>query len=152
MDKIDKKILQLLQDDAKTQHYKIAEQLKIGTSTVHFRIKKMIKKGIIKSFSAIIDPEKLGYNTKAWIGISADPRRLNDIATKLALYDEIQIVTTAAGDHEILLQIMTKNEKELWHFINDKIKTIEGIEREIHVSTFLDIYKEKYHRIVNKST
>ncbi len=151
MDEIDKKILQLLQQDAKIQHYKIAEKLGIGTSTVHFRIKKMIENKIILSFSAIVDSSKVGYEAKAWVGLNVEPKRLDIIAEKLAKYPQVQVVATAAGHHDIILQILAKDEKELWHFINRNIKTIEGVDRDFHVSSFLDIYKNLCYKIKIKT-
>lgn len=66
---------------------------------------------------------------------------MNEIARKLAKYDEVQLVVTSTGDHDIILQIIEENEKELWRFINEKIKTIEGVKPQIDVSNFIDIFK-----------
>ena len=141
MDQIDKKILQILQEDDKVQYQKIAEELGIGASTVHYRIKKLLKNKTIKSFSANVDPEKVGYTTTAVLGVNVDPLKMDEIAKKLSSYDEVQIVATSSGDHDIIVQIIARDGKHLWHFINDKIKTIEGVEKKLHVSSFLDIYK-----------
>lgn len=141
MDPIDKKILQILQEDDKVQYQKIADELGIGASTVHYRIKKLLKNGTIKSFSANIDPEKVGYTTTAVLGVNVDPLKMDEIAKKLSSYGEVQIVATSSGDHDIIVQIIAKDGKHLWHFINEKIKTIEGVEKKLHVSSFLDIYK-----------
>lgn len=141
MDELDYKILHFLEKDCKIQYHKIAEELKIGASTVHFRIKKMIKNGVIKGFCAIVDPDKLSYTTRAWIGLSVNPRKIKEIAQILSSYDEVQIVASAAGDHDIIIQIIARDQRSLWNFINEKIKTIDGIEKNFHVSTFLDVYK-----------
>lgn len=141
MDDIDKKILNILQQNDKTQYQRIAKQLDLGASTVHYRIKKLMKEDIITSFSAIIDPEKVGYNTSAVIGLNVDPLKMHDIALHLTTYDEVQLVTTSSGDHDIIINILAKNGKHLWRFINEHIKPIDGVEKKIHVSTYLDIYK-----------
>ena len=144
MDEIDKKILQILQENDKIQYHKIGKMLNIGASTVHYRVKKLVEKGIIKSFSAIVDPKAFGYTTTAWVGLSVNPVKMDEIARKIANFDEVQVVTTSTGDHDILLQIISKDEKELWRFINENIKTIEGVEKDFHVSTFLDEYKRTH--------
>ncbi|RLI76173.1 Lrp/AsnC family transcriptional regulator [Archaeoglobales archaeon] len=149
MDEIDKKILQILQENCRIQYHKIAERLGIAPSTVHFRVKRMVENGIIKSFSAIVDPEKVGYETIAWIGLSVDPRKIDEIAKKLASYDEVQIVATSTGDHDIILQAIARNEKDLWRFVNNKIKVIKGVRKDFHVSTFLDIYKRTHVIFIN---
>lgn len=144
MDEIDKKILQILQENNRIQYHKIGKMLNIGASTVHYRVRKLVESGIIKCFAAIVDPKALGYSTTAWVGLSVDPRKMDEIARRLATFDEVQIVTTSTGDHDILLQIIAKDEKDLWRFINENIKTMEGVEKDFHVSTFLDEYKRTH--------
>ncbi len=144
MDEIDKKILQILQENDKVRYQEIGKKLDIGASTVHYRIKKLSENGVIKSFSAIIDPKVVGYDTTAWLGLSVDPTKMDQIAQKLAEYDEVQIVTTATGDHDLLVQIIARDEKELWRFINENIKPMEGVEKDFDVSTFLDEYKRSH--------
>lgn len=144
MDEIDKKILQILQENDKVRYHEIGKKLNIGASTVHYRIKKLSENGVIKSFSAIIDPKVVGYDTTAWLGLSVDPTKMDEIAQKLADYDEVQIVTTATGDHDLLVQIIARDEKELWRFINENIKPMNGVEKDFDVSTFLDEYKRSH--------
>ncbi len=141
MDDIDKKILNILQENDKTQYQRIAKELNLGASTVHYRIKKLIQNDFILSFSAIIDPEKVGYSTSAVIGLNVDPLKMHDIARQLTTYNEVQLVTTSSGDHDIIINVLAKDGKHLWRFINENIKPIEGVEKKIHVSTYLDIYK-----------
>ncbi|MFO7966164.1 MAG: Lrp/AsnC family transcriptional regulator [Archaeoglobaceae archaeon] len=144
MDEIDKRILHILQENDKVRYHEIGKKLDIGASTVHYRIKKLSENGVIKSFSAIIDPKVVGYDTTAWLGLSVDPTKMDEIAQKLAKYDEVQIVTTATGDHDLLVQIIARDEKELWRFINENIKPMEGVKKDFDVSTFLDEYKRSH--------
>ncbi|MFH1849994.1 MAG: Lrp/AsnC family transcriptional regulator [archaeon] len=141
MDNIDRKIVRILQENSKTQYHKISDKLKLAPSTIHFRIKKMLKEGIIERFSAVLNPEKAGYPSTAWIGLSADPRKMDAVAKKLARFDEVQLVCTATGDHDLLIQVIARNEKDLWRFINKRIKTMAGLNKGYDVSTFLDVYK-----------
>ncbi|PIN70470.1 hypothetical protein COV93_01360 [Candidatus Woesearchaeota archaeon CG11_big_fil_rev_8_21_14_0_20_43_8] len=142
MDDIDKGILRVIQEDTRTGYQEIAKRLSIAPSTVHFRIKKLINMGVIERFSAILNLEKMGYMTIAWIGLSCDPDKIDSVADILASFDQIQMVCTASGDHDLLIQIVAKNEKDLWRFINKNIKTISGVEKDFDVSCFLDVYKK----------
>ncbi|MFW9901270.1 MAG: Lrp/AsnC family transcriptional regulator, partial [Candidatus Thorarchaeota archaeon] len=141
IDTTDKKILNILQENDKISYRELAGKLKMAASTIHNRVKKMIEEEIIKQFGAIIDPSKIGYNTIALVGLSVDPLKMSEIAEKIASYDETQLVAISSGDHDIVAQIIAKDEKALWNFINIKIKTINGIKPQIHVSNFLDVYK-----------
>ena len=141
IDETDKKILNILQKNDKVSYRELADNLKLAASTIHNRVKKMIEEEIIKKFAAIIDPSKIGYNTIALVGLRVDPLKMNEIAGKIASFEETQLVAISSGDHDIIAQITTKDEKALWNFINIKIKTINGVKPQIHVSSFLDIYK-----------
>ena len=144
MDAIDKQILNILQENDKTPYAKISEKMGIGISTVHFRIKRLLGKGVIRCFSATVDPEGVGYRAQAWIGLSVDPLKMQEVAKLLVQYDEVQLVATSTGDHDMVVQVMAKDEKDLWRFINEKIKPMPGIEKHFHVSSFLDIYKQTH--------
>ena len=125
----------------KISYRELSEKLQLAASTIHNRVTKMTDEEIIKQFGAVVDPVKLGYNTIAILGISVDPIKMNDIANQIASFDETQLVAISSGDHDIIVQIIAKDEKSLWNFINIKIKTINGIKPQIHVSNFLDIFK-----------
>ncbi len=141
LDETDKKILNILQKNDKVSYRELADKLQLAASTIHNRVKKLIEEEIIKEFAAIVDPVKIGYNTIALIGLTVDPLKMKDIASKIASFEETQLVAVSSGDHDIIAQIIAKDEKSLWNFINIKIKTINGIKPQIHVSNFLDIYK-----------
>ena len=141
MDSIDKKILSILQKNNKISYNKLAKELKMAASTVHNRVKNMEKKGIIKNYSAILDLEKTGYHSAALLGLSVDPIKMKDIAKKLSSYNKIQLVAVSTGDHDIIAQIIAEDDKSLWRFINEKIKTIDGIKPQMDVSNFIDIFK-----------
>jgi len=144
IDDTDKKILNILQENDKVSYRELSDRLKLAASTIHTRVKKMIEEEIIKQFGAIIDPAKIGYNTVALIGLSVDPIKMKDIANIIASYEETQLVAISSGDHDIIAQVIAKDEKSLWNFINIKIKTINGIKPQIHVSNFLDIFKSTH--------
>jgi len=141
LDDIDKRILNIIQENAKLPYHEIGKTLGLAASTVHSRVKKLEEVGLIRSFNAIVSPEKVGYKIIAWLGLAADPTKLKDIATKLAAYDQVQIVATSSGDHDIVAQVIAKDVKSLWRFINKKVKTIAGIKSEMDVSGFIDVYK-----------
>ncbi|MFX1431231.1 MAG: winged helix-turn-helix transcriptional regulator [Promethearchaeota archaeon] len=140
-DEKDKEILNFLQENYRISYKDLSEKVNLAASTIHNRVQNMIKEGIIKKFDTLVDPFKVGYESIAILGLSVDPLRLDEIARKLSVYDEIQLVTSSTGDYNLLIQIIAKNEKSLWRFINEEIKTIEGIQIPIHVSSFIDVFK-----------
>ena len=141
MDEIDKKILNILQENYRISYKELSSQVGLAASTVHNRVQHMLNSGVIKHFDTLIDPFKVGYETIAILGLSVSPEKLNEVAKKLATYEQVQIVGTTTGDHDVIAQVIEKDDKALWRFINKKIKTIEGVKPQMDVSSFIDIFK-----------
>ncbi|MFX1273714.1 MAG: winged helix-turn-helix transcriptional regulator [Promethearchaeota archaeon] len=141
LDDKDKEILNILQENCRVSYNELSEKVGLAASTIHNRVQKMQKDGIINGFHAQVDPFKIGFKTLALLGLSIDPLKLDIVAKKIASFDEVQLVAATTGDHDIVAQIISKNEKELWKFINTKIKTIEGVYPQLHVSSFIDTFK-----------
>lgn len=141
IDEKDKEILNILQENYRISYQKLSEMIGLAASTIHNRVQNMLEKGIIRSFDTVVCPLKVGFNSVAIVGLSVDHSRVNDIAAKLATYSEIQLVATSTGDYDIMIQVYAKDEKDLWRFIKEKIKTMDGIKSKIVVSSFIDIIK-----------
>lgn len=149
LDDKDIEILSILQENYRISYKDLGRKVKMAASSVHNRVQNMIKSGVIKEFDTIIDPFKVGFETIATIGLSVDPLKLDEIAKKIASYDEVQLVATTTGDHDIIIRVNEKNEKALWRFINNKIKTIEGVRSQMDVSSYIDVFKMT-HKILLK--
>lgn len=146
IDEKDKQILNILQENYKISYKDISEKLaasseKLAASTIHSRVQNMINEGIIKKFDTLVDPFKVGYNTIAIVNIAVDPYKLEDIAKKLTLFDEIQFVATSAGEYNLVSKVIAKSEKDLWRFLNENVLVLEGIKPKVNVSSFIDVYK-----------
>lgn len=145
MDETNKKILNIIQANDKISYQELSEKLSMAASTIHNRVKHMEDKGIIKQYSAVVDPFKVGFDSMALIGLSVDIHKMNEIAERLCTFDEIHMVAVASGDHDIIIQILARDNKELWKFINENIKTIEGVKSKMHVSSYLELKKMNHN-------
>jgi Lrp/AsnC family transcriptional regulator for asnA, asnC and gidA len=141
MDDIDKKILNILQNNFRISYKELGEKVNMAASSVHNRVQKMLDDGIIKKEDTIINPMRAGFDTIAILGLSVDPLRMDEVADKIASFDEVQLIATTTGDHDIVARIIAKDEKALWRFINEKIKPIDGVKPQMDVSSFIDIFK-----------
>ncbi|MBN1800991.1 MAG: response regulator [Candidatus Lokiarchaeota archaeon] len=141
LDEKDKEILNLLQENHKISYSELSNIIGLAASTIHNRVQNMVKDGIIKGFHTHVDPFKVGYKNIAILGLSVNPIMINEVSKQIAAHDEVQLVASSTGDHDILVQVVAKNEKDLWRFINKKIKVIEGVNPQLHVSDFIDIFK-----------
>lgn len=145
MDKIDKKILRELQLDSDKKVYQIARKLNIPKSTVHNRIKKLEKLGIITRYKAIVDPKKLDKAVCALVHIVITSKQsAYQIAEKLKKMPNIEEIDILTGQFDIMAKVRLKNTEELSKFIFDSktgLKTWPGIER-TESMIILDAIKE----------
>lgn len=145
MDDIDKLILKALQENGTISYRKMKEdkKLTLSPSSIHNRIKKLERNGIIKKITAIVNPKKVGYEIMAWLGLTVDPNKLSETAQKISIFKNVQLVATTSGDHDLVAMVISKDFKSLWKFINKNIKTIPEVKENMHVSTFLEIFKNR---------
>lgn len=80
LDELDRQILSILQEDARIAFTEIARQLEAPDTTIHFRVRRMRDKGIIKNFTVLISPQSLGLNQYAFFRLRVGGHILTDIS------------------------------------------------------------------------
>lgn len=127
LDALDKKILRWLQRKGKVYGAKMARDLAVPESTVYDRIKKLKCHGYIRNYIALIDPEKVGMGTVAFLRIFVELNKVNSVANELSKFEEVSEVYAVAGDFKILIKVRVKSLGDLDKFIEEKISALEGI-------------------------
>ncbi|AMM54654.1 Lrp/AsnC family transcriptional regulator [Pyrococcus kukulkanii] len=140
LDDVDKKIIEILQKDGKVPLREISKITGLAESTIHERIKRLRESGILKKFTAIVDPEALGYTMLAFILIKVKAGKYSEVASKLVKYPEIMEVYETTGDYDMVVKIRTRNSEELNNFL-DMVGSIDGVEG-THTMIVLKIHKE----------
>jgi len=84
LDDLDRKILCLLQQNARTPFTKIAEKLSIPDTTIHFRVKKLVENGVIKGYTVLLSPQSLGYNYVGLVKLKIGGHIVEDMSIKKA--------------------------------------------------------------------
>jgi len=128
IDEVDKVILDMLQDDARTSFKKIAQRLGVSEATIFVRVKKLLNGGVINRFTAIVSPERVGRGLTAFILISVDPKKLQAVFEALSEIDDIYEIYDVTGSYYAIIKIRTKDHEELKKAI-DKIGLVDGITR-----------------------
>lgn len=129
MDDKDRKIIQILEKNARTPFTEIAERLKVSESTIRNRVSVLERDGVIKKYTIVVDPIKIGLNTVAIVGLDVEPSMFLEAAKKMADIDKVRYVATSTGDHMIMSEIWTKDGRELSFLISEKIGKIKGVHR-----------------------
>ncbi len=129
LDELDKQIVDILTDDGRMSCTDIAA--KIGDVTermVRYRLNRMIEKGVIV-VSAIVDSKTIGYPVIADVFIEAEPGQVFDLAHKLAEYETVTYVACSTGERDISIQIVARDNRELYNFVAGTIGTLPGVRR-----------------------
>jgi DNA-binding Lrp family transcriptional regulator len=148
-DEKDIEILRLLQRDAKISAREISDRLGSPITTVYSRIKRLEDSGIIKGYKPVLDAEKMGRPTTAFILASfaymtpgvEEPLDQRQIAKEVARLSEVQEVHIIAGDWDILIKVKERDVAAVGRFVVDKLRNIRGIERTLTCMVF-DAVKE----------
>jgi Lrp/AsnC family transcriptional regulator for asnA, asnC and gidA len=128
MDEKDEFILNTLLANSRTPMTHMARELGMTEAGVRKRISKLERIGAIRSYTAIIDPYFIGYNSVALVGIDATPERLISVYEEVKQMPKIRYCALTTGDHMIMFEIWCKSSEELNEFLNG-IAKIEGVSR-----------------------
>ena len=129
MDSLDVEILRRLSTDARKSYLEIARELKVANATVHERISKLRKKGILKGFYTQISAEKLGCPITAFVGlITSQNKQLPKLVERLRQIQEIEEAHTVTGKYDFLIKVRARSNVELQELLN-MIGSIAGVGR-----------------------
>ncbi len=119
LDEIDKDILRILQEDARTSYRKIQEELGISIGTIHNRISKLRNTGIIEGFTLRINNEKLGYKLTFLIRINCDGKHTEEILNDIKNIPEVCSIFHTTGEQSAALICRFKESEDVHNFIRE---------------------------------
>lgn len=140
LDEIDRKIIRLFEKDGRMSYRKIAKALDISIGTVHNRIEKLMKSGVIKKFVPIIDHAKLGYSLTTIIGVRVKGGVLKNWEDRTAYHKNVLCMYDVTGEFDAILIARFKDTLELDQFIKGLLK--EPDVQRTYTQTVLNIVKE----------
>lgn len=131
IDEKDMRILTILKESSDLTTSQISKKTRMPITTVHNRIKKLKKLGIIKNYTLNINFEKIGKPLKAYILITVDQGKLSQsqMGKHIRAIDSVESVDIVTGNTDILAQVRVKDMHELNNLITEKIRKIDGIDK-----------------------
>ena len=118
MDNIDRKILTILQDNARTPLKVIAEQVFLSSPAVSARIERLEAAGLITSYQAQLSAAAMGYQIKAFISLEVEPRQKPEFYPYIEKCPNVMECNCVTGDYSMLLKVCFHTTQELDQFIN----------------------------------
>ena len=126
LDSLDRQILKLISQDARIPFLEVARACNVSGAAIHQRVAKLTNLGIIKGSQFIIDPEKIGYETCAYMGLYLrEPEK----------FDQVVECHYTTGSFDMFIKIYALNNHHLLEIIHDKLQPL-GLSRSETIISF----------------
>lgn len=128
IDDIDRRLLRALSEDARLSNSALAKRVGIAASTCHFRVRRLIDRGVIRGFRLDIAPEALGYGIQAIVAVRLQPTARGQIpryAAGLVRLPGVLNVYFVAGVDDFQVHVAAASTEDLRNFVEGLSKTRE---------------------------
>ena len=143
MDSIDVQIINILQKNSRTSIKQISEEVMLSAPSVKERINKMISSGLIREFTTVLEPKKLGKNLTAIMFLTLKrPEENHKFLDFIQNESEILACHYLTGDFDYMIRIVTENSQRLEELLS-KIKRTQEVARTRTIIA-LSTIKEKH--------
>jgi Lrp/AsnC family transcriptional regulator for asnA, asnC and gidA len=125
IDQLDKEILRMIAADARVPFLEVARACNVSGAAIHQRIQKLTNLGVLKGSQFVIDPEKIGYETCAYIGLNLkNPEDFDRVVTELQKIPEVTECHYTTGNFDMFIKIYAMNNHHLLTMIHDKLQPL----------------------------
>ena len=136
LDSLDKKILGMIAQDARVPFLEVARACNVSGAAIHQRIQKLVSAGILLGSQFVINPEKIGYETCAYVGLFLkDPSHFDSVVDKLQQIPEVVECHYTTGGYDMFVKIYALNNHHLLNIIHDKLQPL-GLSRSETIVSF----------------
>jgi Lrp/AsnC family leucine-responsive transcriptional regulator len=127
MEDIDRRIVELLSVDGRMSFTDLGKETGLSTSAVHQRVRRLEKRGVIRGYRAVVDPEALGLPMTAFVSIKAfDAAAEDEAPKKIAKVKGVEACYSVAGDEAYILKVRVGSPQGLEALLSD-IRSIAGV-------------------------
>mgnify|MGYP001346092014 CR=1 FL=1 len=143
LDELDEKILKQIINNARTPFLEVARECGVSGAAIHQRVQKLTNAGVIKGSEFILDPEKIGYSTCAFVGLYlVSPTSFDDVVQALEKIPEVVECYYTTGQYDLLIKVFAKNNKDLLRVIHSELQPL-GLSRTETLMCFKDGFRKK---------
>ena len=128
LDETDLRLLSLLNEDARQSQRQLARELGVAQGTVTNRIRRLEDGGVISGYSAVLNPEKVGWTMTIVAGLRIVKGRMIDVQQKIAADPRVFAVYDVTGDWDSMVLARVKDRKDLDN-LTKTVFTLDGVAR-----------------------
>jgi Lrp/AsnC family transcriptional regulator, leucine-responsive regulatory protein len=130
MDKIDRKILQVLQADSRTSLQEISQAVGLSSTPCWGRIKKMEEAGVIEGYTIRLNAQAIGLGDTVMVQVTLDSHSDNTLekfGETLASIPEVIEAYLVSGEYDYLLRVAVKDTKDYERLLRERLYKIKGV-------------------------
>ncbi len=127
LDTVDRRILNILQADSRLSFRAVARRLKIGDATVRERVARLQDRDIIRAFTTLVDPEKVGMEVISLIHLEVNPKALALVVNELKAVENVKMVMETGERLNLLVLVVFPTRKVLNAFLDEHIRGKDAI-------------------------
>ena len=146
IDELDLKIISHLQENGRIPVAELAKKLNQPENTVRYRIERLLKNGVIRRFTALVDPRALGLNVSAAMMFRVDPKKLDQLLEKLTSMKDVTNIYQLSGEWDLIAVVFAKDIQDL-HERVEELRRMEGV-KEMNVMITTRIIKSEYRYVL----
>lgn len=136
LDNLDKKILRIISEDARIPYLEVARLCNVSGAAIHQRMQKLTNLGVLRGSQFIIEPEKIGYETCAYVGLYLkNPEDFDSVVSALRNIPEVVECHYTTGEYDLFIKIYAVNNHHLLNIIHDKLQPL-GLSRSETIISF----------------
>ena len=136
LDELDKKILKLISEDARTPFLEVARACNVSGAAIHQRVQKLTALGVLKGSQFVVDPVKIGYETCAYVALYLrEPERHDTVVEALKQVPEVVECHATTGGMDLFIKLYAHNNQHLMQLIHDKLQPL-GLQRSETIISF----------------
>jgi len=136
------KLLKMLSDDAHVSLRKMGREVGLSTSGVRRRVKQLERSGLIKQYSALVDPQKFGYGVMAFVSIDVDSRSMGELVRSLSRCHQVCELHHTTGGHGLMLKVRARDVESLQKFVDDHIQSFDSV-KSVQTTVAMETIKER---------
>ncbi len=130
LDETDRRIIEVLERDARTSLRKIAREVGVALGTVSNRVRKMEEKGIITGYRVMLDSDRVGWGLTVVIGLRIDKGLLIEIQEKIAKDPRVYGVYDVTGDFDSMVVARARDRRDL-DDLSKNLLSMDGVARSV---------------------
>jgi len=128
IDSLDKKILNILSQNARIPFKDVAAECGVSRAAIHQRVQPLIENGVITGSGFDVNPKSLGYSTCTYIGLNLERGSMyKNVVARLNSINEIVECHFTTGSYTMLIKLYAKDNEQLMDLLNNKLQTIPGV-------------------------